>query len=107
MLLLRCKSAVEPGALRSAFWTFFTCVLRVVFVRLGITAVLAGTDVVIAIAAYAIPAAVGTFIVHALDDQLEASRQRNNARTALASRRPKPTPAPPPKRKPWDGRRTP
>lgn len=102
VLLLRCKSAVEPGALRSAFWTFMTCVLRVVFVQMGITAVVTGMPLHVAVAAYALPAAVATFAVHALDDQHDLSRQRNAARLALASREPKPTPAPPPP-KPWGG----
>lgn len=106
VILLRCKSAVEPGPTRSAFWTFMTCVLRVVFVQMGITASLDGMPILVAVAAYALPAAVATFAVHALDDQQEASRQRHNARAALASREPKATPTPPPK-KHWDGRSQP
>lgn len=97
VILLRCKSAVEPGPMRSAFWTMATCVLRVVFVQTGISAVIDGMPMYVAIAAYALPAAVATYAVHALDDQHELSRQRNAAGLALAPRRPKPTPAPPPK----------
>lgn len=110
VLLLRCKSAVEPGALRSAFWTFCTCVLRVVFVQMGVTAILDGMPLHVAIAAYAIPAAVATFAVHALDDQQDQARQRHAARLALHSRRPTPSPAlpppppPPPSRDPGDRR---
>lgn len=109
VLLLRCKSAVEPGALRSAFWTFLTCVLRVIFVQTGISAVIDGMPIHLAVAAYALPAAVATFAVHALDDQHELSRQRNAARIAL---RPSTTPAPPPPNapaapKPWDQRSQP
>lgn len=78
VILLRCKSAVEPGPFSSAFWTFMTCVLRVVFVQLGMTAMLDGLPMAFAVAAYAIPAAVATFAIHALDDQHERSRHKLN-----------------------------
>lgn len=103
VILLRCKSAVEPGPLRSAFWTLMTCILRVVFVQMGISAAMDGLPMAVAIAAYALPAAVATFAVHALDDQQDLARQRHAARLAL--QRPSPTPAPP--KKHWDGRSEP
>ncbi len=112
VILLRCKSAVEPGPFRSAFWTFMTCVLRVVFVQLGMTAMLDGLPLAFAVAAYAIPAAIATFAIHALDDQHERSRQRNAARAARGRTPPQAQPPrgspppPPPTRSPkhWDGR---
>lgn len=47
-----------------ALWTFLVCVLRVAFVGLGVSVVLAGVPWWVAVLAYAVPASVVTALTH-------------------------------------------
>ena len=49
-----------------ALWTFMVCALRVAFVALGVSAAMSGMHWAVAVAAYAVPAAVVTGLVQAV-----------------------------------------
>lgn len=58
----RCGDAHSPAWV--GLWTWLTCVLRVAFVGLGVSAFIAGSPWWVAVLAYATPAAVVTAWVH-------------------------------------------
>jgi hypothetical protein len=69
----RYRCGDQHSALWVAFWTLLVCVLRVAFVGLGVSAVLAGVPWWLAVLAYAVPAAVVTGFVHrAVKGQVKA-----------------------------------
>lgn len=61
----RYRSEVLGGPFTAAWWTFATQALRVVWLALGVSAFLAGADLVLVIAAYGFPAAVTVGVMRA------------------------------------------
>ena len=62
----RYRSAVGDSASRSGLWAFAVCALRAAFIAVGASAVIEGAGVWEVIAAYAVPAGVATWAVHAM-----------------------------------------
>lgn len=69
VLQARYRSAVVGGPFVAAWWTFATQALRVVWLSLGVSAFLAGSDVVLVIAAYGFPAAATVGVMRAMEEK--------------------------------------
>lgn len=63
----RYRSAVLGGPFTAAWWTFATQAMRVVWLSLGVSAFLAGADLVLVIAAYGFPAAIAVGVMRAME----------------------------------------
>lgn len=71
VLQARYRSAVVGGPFAAAWWTFATCAVRVLWLALGVSAFLAGSDVVLVIAAYGFPAAATVGVMRAVEAKHE------------------------------------
>lgn len=67
----RYRSAVVGGPFTAAWWTLATQALRVVWLALGVSAFLAGADLVLVIAAYGFPAAIAVGVMRAMEVKRE------------------------------------
>lgn len=71
--LFRYRSATERNPWISAITHLSIASMRIVFIMIGVSAVIAGTPWILAIGAYAIPGTVITFILH---EYLERRKER-------------------------------